>query len=140
MKARSTAFAALSCALLSAAPATAQTTRLERDVEFVRKLAKDLRFIRLAQLEVKNLAQKHRQSERFKQVFQLGIEVSLIGARSHPDRDERRTLFKDALERSKEFIAGAALPIHPARSSCKIRLSPETAAQIALTVPEASPR
>lgn len=85
-------------------PLLAQDSPLDREVEFVRKLATDLRFTSLAQQEVDRLQNEYRDSADFKQVFQLGIEISLIGARSHPNREERRTLFKDALERSKEFI------------------------------------
>jgi tetratricopeptide (TPR) repeat protein len=85
-------------------PLAAQETKLSRDVAFVRKLATDLGFTALAKSEVERLQVTHKDSGDFKEIFQLGIEISLIGARSHPNREERRTLFKAALQESKEFI------------------------------------
>src|SRR5690606_14945198 len=58
----------------------------------------------LAQAEVDRLQKDNKDAADFKRIVQLGIEISLIGARSRPDREERRTLFKDALDRSKDFI------------------------------------
>ncbi len=106
---RSVLAAAIAGALLTlTAPAGAQASKpdkkLERDISFVRKLATDLRFIGLAQQEVETLKASHRDSAEFKEVFQLGIEIALIGARSHPNREEQRTLFKEALDQSREFI------------------------------------
>src|SRR5690606_29576465 len=97
-----TVLAAAGVALAAALPA--QQASLQRDVEFVRKLATDLGFISLAQAEVDRLQKDNKDAADFKRIVQLGIEISLIGARSRPDREERRTLFKDALDRSKDFI------------------------------------
>jgi hypothetical protein len=85
-------------------PLAAQETRVARDAAFVRKLATSLNFTSLAKSEVERLQAVHKDSADFKEIFQLGIEISLIGARSHPNREERRTLFKDALQQSSEFI------------------------------------
>src|SRR5690606_8517378 len=44
-------------------------------------------------------------ADEFKAVAQLGIEISLYGAMGlRNDREKQRTLFKEAVERSKEFI------------------------------------
>ena len=91
-------------AVAAFSPVTAQETKLDRDVAFVRDLATKLRFISLAQSEIDRLKQDYKGKDDFKKVSQLGIEISLIGARSDPDRERRRTLFKDALDRSKDFI------------------------------------
>ncbi|MBK8974481.1 MAG: hypothetical protein IPM29_01000 [Planctomycetes bacterium] len=102
---RTTALCALGGLLLAAtSPLTAQTTPLDRDVDFVRKLATELRFIPLAQQEVDRLQTQYRDSKDFKKVFQLGIEVALVGARSDPNREQRRSLFRESLDKSREFI------------------------------------
>ena len=92
-------------ALLPFAPSSlsAQGT-LAREVDFVRSLASDLGFIKLAQAEVARLQQSYRQSDDFKLVSQLGIEIALEGARKHRVRAEQRALFKDALDKSRAFI------------------------------------
>lgn len=98
---------AIALAVLAlSAPALAQShsRKLERDIAFVRALAEKLRFISLAQSEVERLLAEHEKSDDFKAIAQLGIEISLIGAKLHPSREKKRTLFKDALDRSAEFI------------------------------------
>ncbi len=86
------------------APLHAQNPKLEREINFVRDLATRLRFISLAQSEVDRMLQRYKDPEDFKDVSQLGIEISLIGAKLHPNREERRTLFQGALERSKDLL------------------------------------
>ncbi|MEZ5962672.1 MAG: hypothetical protein R3F56_02385 [Planctomycetota bacterium] len=99
------------------APAQAANGRpIERQVEFIRALARDLGFVALAQEETDRLLKDKKAADEFKQVAQLGIEISLYGAKAiRNDRERQRTLFKDALDRSKEFIEryrgdAAALP------------------------------
>lgn len=99
---RAIALAAL--ALSAPVLAQSQSRKLERDIAFVRALAEKLRFISLAQSEVERLLAEHEKSDDFKAIAQLGIEISLIGAKLHPSREKKRSLFKDALERSAEFI------------------------------------
>jgi len=102
---RRTACRVLSGFLLTGlVPLAAQESRVARDAAFVRKLATSLNFTSLAKSEVDRLQAVHKDSADFKEIFQLGIEISLIGARSHPNREERRTLFRDALQQSSEFI------------------------------------
>ncbi len=98
-------FTGLLAVSLAATPLLpAQDKQLARDVEFVRSLATELRFISLATEQVEALQMSYKDSEDFKLVSQLGIEISLIGAQIHPNREERRRLFRDALEQSKVFI------------------------------------
>ena len=93
----------LPLALLSALPA--QDAVLAREVDFIRAIARDLGLISLAQEETDRLLKTQTASSDFKLVAQLGIEISLFGAKAiRNDRERQRTLFKDALDRSKEFI------------------------------------
>ncbi len=89
---------------LVASPTVAQKSKLAKDVDFVRRLATKLRFIDLAQAEAATLQKNNKDKSDFKLVSQLDIEISLIGARAHPVREQRRTMFKEALDKSTEFI------------------------------------
>ncbi len=101
---RTTALGAFGGLFLAAfTPVLAQTSQLQRDVEFVRKLANELRFISLAQAEAEQLRTTYRDSSDFKQVLQLEIEISLAGARVLPP-EERRTMYQSALEKSQDLI------------------------------------
>ncbi|MBI5849517.1 MAG: hypothetical protein HZB39_00535 [Planctomycetes bacterium] len=84
--------------------AAQQTSALDREVEFVRRLAADLGFIALANGQVDVMQKKYRDSDDFKRIQQLGIDISLLGARADPRPEERRRLFKEAVERSREFV------------------------------------
>lgn len=95
----------LLAALLIPASAQAQAAqRLQDELDFVRSVATKLRFIHLAQEEVEALKKERTKSDEFKLISQLGIEISLIGAKVRPNREERRTLYKDAVDRSAEMI------------------------------------
>jgi hypothetical protein len=102
--------------LFASAAASAQDPAIKRQVEFIRSLARDLGFVALAQEETDRLLKDKRAADEFKLVAQLGIEISLHGAKGiRNDREKQRTLFKDALDRSREFIDryrgdAAALP------------------------------
>ena len=98
---RAVLLAATTCARWHRRPTHSPSTATST---FVRHLATKLRFIDLAQAEAEKLQKTHRDSDDFKAVSQLGIEISLIGARAHPDREQRRMLFKESLEKSTEFI------------------------------------
>lgn len=95
--------ALLSPALFSTT-GTAQSPKLAKDVQYIRGLVKDLRFIDFAQSEVAGLKKIYKDSDDFKLVAQLDIEVALQGAKRHPDRKTRRALYKTALEQSANFI------------------------------------
>lgn len=100
---RPTALGAL-IALASLSPVAAQDRDLQDEVDFVRKLATELRFTSLALDQVQELQAEHSSGEEFKQIYQLGIDISLEGARGESDAEKRRALFKEALEKSREFI------------------------------------
>ena len=81
-----------------------QSSMLERDVEFVRALAKNLGFIGLAQEETNRLQRVYQDSDQFPHVAQLGVEISLVGAKLFANRERQRTLFRDAIDRCKELL------------------------------------
>lgn len=90
--------------LILLAPLQGQQSKLEREIDFVRSLATKLRFISLAQSEVDQMKQRYKDAADFQQVAQLGVEISLIGAKMHPNREEKRTLYHDALQRCTQFL------------------------------------
>lgn len=95
---------ALFAALLGISPFLAAQDKLERDLDFVRALAERMRFIELAKTEVERLATEHRGAGEQDRIAQLGVQISFYGAKSNGDRAVQRTLFSEALERSKELI------------------------------------
>ena len=97
-------YALLIVALTVFSPLKGQQSALEREALFVRNLATKLRFISLAQSEVDRMKQRYKDSTDFQSVAQLGIEISLLGAKAHPNRAEKRTLYQDALERCQQFL------------------------------------
>jgi len=94
-----TLFAAVSPSSLSA-----QETALDRDMRFVRGLAKDLGFIEVAQREVEGLHQDASSSSDQRAVSLLGIEVAMYGAKGYSDRVKQRALYEDALNQAREII------------------------------------
>ncbi|MEO6595196.1 MAG: hypothetical protein ABIP94_10630 [Planctomycetota bacterium] len=78
--------------------------KLEREIAFVRALAKDMRFIELAKEETDRLATTFRGAGDQDKIAQLAVEVSYYGARSRNDRSQQRALFKEAIDKSKELI------------------------------------
>lgn len=94
----------MGCLLAASCSVTAQDPNLPRNVEFVRGLATQLGLIEVAQTLAEDLQRDNQESDDFKLVSQLSIEISLTGARNHPNREERRTLFKEAIDRSTQFI------------------------------------
>jgi len=92
-------------ALLALATAvTGQSPKLARDVEFIKGLVTDLRFIDLAQFETARLRKAYTEGDEFKEIVQLGIWVNLEGAKRHPIRAERRGLYQQALEKLDTFL------------------------------------
>jgi hypothetical protein len=83
----------------------AQQQPLDREIAFVRALAKDMRFIELARLEADELAKNNtsRGGDQEK-IAQLSVEIAYYGARSRSDRVQQRTLFKETVSKSKELI------------------------------------
>jgi hypothetical protein len=89
----------------SLAPALfAQQQRLDREIGFVRALAREMRFIELAKEEADRLASEFRGAGDQDKIAQLAVEVAYYGARSRGDRTQQRQLFKEAIDKSKELI------------------------------------
>lgn len=92
----------------AASPALAQ--QLEREIAFVRALARDMRFIELARLEAERLAAEFRSGTDQDKIAQLAVEVAYYGANSRSDRAQRRTLFKETIEKCKQLIETSSDP------------------------------
>ena len=96
---------ALTLAATSLSPALfAQQQQLDREISFVRALAKDMRFIELARIEAEELAKKNTAGGDQEKIAQLAVEIAYYGARSRSDRAQQRTLFKETVSKSKELI------------------------------------
>ncbi|MCA8950319.1 MAG: hypothetical protein KDE27_12510 [Planctomycetes bacterium] len=97
--------AVLALFLTSATPALlAQDQDLERELDFVRALAEKMRFIELAKGEVDRLAKEYRGAGDQDRIAQLGVQISYHGAKGQSDREVQRTLFKEAIDKSRELI------------------------------------
>lgn len=97
-------YAALALTLGAFSPALLAQEKLVREIDFVRGLAKDMKFIELAQAEADRLASEYRGAGDQDQIAQLSVEVAYYGARSRNDRNQQRALFKKTVERSQELI------------------------------------
>lgn len=90
--------------------AFAQQQKLDREIAFVRSLAREMRFIELAKEEADRLASEFRGAADQDKIAQLGVEVSYYGARSRSDRAQQRALFKEAIDKSKELVERSSDP------------------------------
>ncbi|MBM4063006.1 MAG: tetratricopeptide repeat protein, partial [Planctomycetes bacterium] len=82
--------------------------KLEREIVFVRALAKEMRFIELAKEEAERLATDYRGAGEQDRIAQLAVQVAYYGAKLRSDRSLQRTLFKEALDKSKELAEATA--------------------------------
>ena len=96
--------AALLLALAALSSSLFAQDKLGREINFVRALAKDMRFIELAKAEADRLAGEFRGAGDQDQIAQLAVEVAYYGARSRSDRGQQRALFKETVEKSQELI------------------------------------
>ena len=96
--------AALALFIGALSPTLAAQDKLSREINFVRALAKDMRFIELAESEADRLASEFRGAGDQDKIAQLSVEVAYYGARSRSDRSEQRALFKKTVEKSQELI------------------------------------
>lgn len=97
--------ATLAFALSSLSPALfAQQQKLDRELTFVRALAREMRFIDLAKEETDRLRGEFRAAGEQDRIAQLAIEVSYYGAKARSDRALQRSLFKEAIDKSKELV------------------------------------
>ncbi len=103
--------AALVLALGSLSPTLfAQQQKLDREIVFVRALAREMRFIELAKEETDRLRGEFRGSGEQDRLAQLAVEISYYGAKAKSDRALQRTLFKEAIDKSKELIDSSGDP------------------------------
>ena len=96
--------AALALFIGALSPTLAAQDKLSREINFVRALAKDMRFIELAESEADRLASEFRGAGDQDKIAQLSVEVAYYGARSRSDRSEQRALFQKTVEKSQELI------------------------------------
>lgn len=82
----------------------AQQQKLDREIVFVRALAREMRFIELAKEETERLRSEFKGGGEQDRLAQLAIEVSYYGAKAKNDRSLQRALFKEAIDKSKELI------------------------------------
>lgn len=78
--------------------------KLEREIRFVRALAREMRFIELAQGEVARLQQTFKNASDQDKLAQLDIEVAYAGAKLKTDRAAQRANYKSAIEKSRELL------------------------------------
>ncbi|MFN3241164.1 MAG: hypothetical protein ACE37K_06585 [Planctomycetota bacterium] len=97
-------FAALALAIGTLSPALLAQDQLGREINFVRALAKDMRFIELAKSEAERLATAFRGAGDQDKIAQLSVEVAYYGARSRSDRNQQRALFKETVDKSQDLI------------------------------------
>ena len=90
-------------------PLQAQSN-IEREIAFVRALAREMRLISLAEGELERLAQIFRSAGDQDRIAQLKVELALYAARLSSDRAQQRTAYKKALENSKELLERASDP------------------------------
>ena len=95
-------------ALGSLSPALFAQGGLDREITFVRALAKDMKFIELARGESERLASEFRGASDQDKIAQLSVEITYYGARSRSDRAQQRVLFKETVDKSKELIERSA--------------------------------
>jgi hypothetical protein len=93
------------CLMLGALPSALRAQEaLDREIGFVRGLATKMKFIELAKSEADRLAGEFRAAADQDKIAQLAVEISYYGARSRSDRVQQRSLFKQAIDKSKELI------------------------------------
>lgn len=95
--------AAIALALGSLSPALF-AQELVREINFVRALAKEMKFIELAKSESDRLATAYRGAGDQDRIAQLAVEVAYYGARSRNDRTLQRDLFKETVDKCQELI------------------------------------
>ena len=91
-------FAALALTAGVLTPALLSQEKLGREIDFVRGLAKDMKFIALAQAEADRLASEYRGAGDQDQIAQLSVEVAYYGARSRNDRTMVERLSAELLD------------------------------------------
>lgn len=86
-------------------PATAQgPSKIDRELTFVRGLARELGLVSLAEGELARLEREFSGAGDQDRILQLRVEISLFGARIKQNRAEQRADYKKALDQSKELL------------------------------------
>ena len=78
--------------------------RLDREIAFVRALARDM-SLELARSEADRLAAEFRGAGDQDKIALLAVDIAYQGARTRSDRNQQRTLYREALDGAKELIA-----------------------------------
>jgi hypothetical protein len=78
--------------------------RLDREIAFVRALARDM-SLELARSEADRLAAEFRGVTDQDKIALLSIDISYQGARTRSDRNRQRTLYREVIDGAKELIA-----------------------------------
>ncbi len=78
--------------------------KIDREMTFVRGLARELGLVSLAESELGRLEQTFKTAGDQDKILQLRVEVSLFGARIKPNRVDQRADYKKALDQSKELL------------------------------------
>ena len=95
-------------ALAVVTPGLHAQASIDREINFVRALAREMRLISLAQGELERLQQSFRSAGDQDRIAQLKVEFALYAARSSGDRTQQRTDYKKALDNSKELLERAS--------------------------------
>lgn len=77
---------------------------IDRELHFVRSLAREMGLVSLAEGELVRLERDYKNAGDQDRVLQLRVEVSLFGARIKNNRIEQRADYKKALDQSKDLL------------------------------------
>ncbi len=91
-------------------PTARAQDKLDRELDFVLAMARDMRFIELAKEETDRLASEFRGAGDQDRIAQASVEIAYLGARVRTNRALQRQLFKEALDRSKELVERSGNP------------------------------
>lgn len=85
--------------------------QLDREIGFVRALAREMQLVSLAQGEVQRLEREFNSAGDQDRVAQLRVEISLYAARLGSDRAQQRTAYKEALDESQRLMESSSDPV-----------------------------
>ena len=97
--------------LLPAALSAQAPGKLDREINFVRGLAREMGLVSLAEGELGRLERDYKNGSDQDRILQLRVEVALFGARIKSNRVEQRADYKKALDQSKELLERTTDPI-----------------------------
>lgn len=100
----------LNAAIFSPALVAQAPAKLDREIQFVRGLAREMGLVSLAEGELQRLERDFKNGSDQDRILQLRVEVALFGARIKSNRIEQRADYKKALEQSKELLERTSDP------------------------------